>query len=88
VEPTILDNRYAVSSLLGGGGMGKVFLACDQVLDREVALKVLRDQYAQDEDFVGRFEREAKAAASLNFPNIVQVYDRGTAADSTYYIAM
>jgi eukaryotic-like serine/threonine-protein kinase len=88
VEPTILDNRYAVSSLLGGGGMGKVFLACDQVLDREVALKVLRDQYAQDEDFVGRFEREAKAAASLNFPNIVQVYDRGTAADGTYYIAM
>ena len=88
MEPTILDNRYAVSSLLGGGGMGKVFLARDQVLDRDVALKVLRDQYAQDEEFVRRFEREAKAAASLNYPNIVSVYDRGTAADGTYYIAM
>ena len=88
MEPTILDNRYAVSSLLGGGGMGKVFLARDRVLDRDVALKVLRDQYAQDEEFVGRFEREAKAAASLNYPNIVSVYDRGTAADGTYYIAM
>jgi hypothetical protein len=88
MEPTVLDNRYAVSDLLGGGGMGRVFLARDQVLDRDVALKVLRSQYAQDEEFVDRFEREAKAAASLNYPNIVQVYDRGTAADGTYYIAM
>src|SRR5215217_794150 len=68
--------------------MGKVFLARDEVLDRDVALKVLREQYARDEQFVGRFEREAKAAASLNYPHIVQVYDRGTAADGTYYIAM
>jgi eukaryotic-like serine/threonine-protein kinase len=88
VKPTVLDNRYVVSSLLGGGGMGKVFLARDQVLDRDVALKVLRNQYAQDEEFIWRFEREAKAAASLNYPNIIQVYDRGTAADGTYYIAM
>ena len=88
MEETVLDNRYAVSSLLGGGGMGKVFLGRDRVLDRDVALKVLRDQYAQDEGFVGRFEREAKAAASLNYPHIVSVYDRGTAADGTYYIAM
>src|SRR5919107_345236 len=88
MEPTVLDNRYAVSGLLGGGGMGEVFLARDQVLDRDVALKVLRNQYAQDEEFVDRFEREAKAAASLNYPHIVQVYDRGTAADGTYYIAM
>ena len=88
MEPTVLDNRYAVSSLLGGGGMGRVFLARDRVLDRDVALKVLRDQYAQDEEFVGRFEHEAKAAASLNYPHIVQVYDLGTAADGTYYIAM
>src|SRR5215211_6092078 len=68
--------------------MGKVFLARDEILDRDVALKVLRDQYARDEEFVGRFEREAKAAASLNYPHIVQVYDLGTAADGTYYIAM
>jgi serine/threonine-protein kinase len=68
--------------------MGEVFLARDRVLDRDVALKVLRTQYAQDEEFVGRFEREAKAAASLNYPHIIQVYDRGTAADGTCYIAM
>src|SRR5918997_4943844 len=88
MEPTVLDNRYAISGLLGGGGMGKVFLARDDVLARDVALKVLRNQYAQDEEFVDRFEREAKAAASLNYPHIVSVYDRGTAADGTYYIAM
>ena len=87
-DRTDIDNRYAISGLLGGGGMGKVFLARDEVLDRDVALKVLREQYARDEQFVGRFEREAKAAASLNYPHIVQVYDRGTAADGTYYIAM
>jgi eukaryotic-like serine/threonine-protein kinase len=88
VERIVIDKRYAISGLLGGGGMGKVFLARDEVLDRDVALKVLREQYARDEEFVGRFEREAKAAASLNYPHIVQVYDLGTAADGTYYIAM
>ena len=88
MERTVVDNRYVLSGLLGGGGMGKVFLACDEVLDRDVALKVLREQYAEDEEFVERFEREAKAAASLNYPNIVSVYDRGRAADGSYYIAM
>jgi hypothetical protein len=88
VERIVIDKRYAISGLLGGGGMGKVFLARDEVLDRDVALKVLREQYARDEEFVGRFEREARAAASLNYPHIVQVYDLGTAADGTYYIAM
>ena len=88
MERIDVDNRYAISGLLGGGGMGKVFLARDEILDRDVALKVLREQYARDEEFVGRFEREAKAAASLNYPHIVQVYDLGTAADGTYYIAM
>ena len=65
MERIFIDKRYAISGLLGGGGMGKVFLARDEVLDRDVALKVLREQYARDEEFVGRFEREAKAAASL-----------------------
>ena len=87
MERTVVDNRYALSGLLGGGGMGKVYLACDMVLDRDVALKVLREQYAEDEGFVERFEREAKAAASLNHPHIVQVYDRGRTGDG-YYIAM
>ncbi|MDP9411933.1 MAG: Stk1 family PASTA domain-containing Ser/Thr kinase [Actinomycetota bacterium] len=88
MERTVVDNRYVLSGLLGGGGMGRVFLARDEVLERDVALKVLREQYAEDEEFVGRFEREAKAAASLNHPNIVQVYDRGEAEEGSYYIAM
>ncbi len=75
-------------SLLGSGGMGKVYLACDEDLAREVALKVLREQYIGSAEFVERFEREARAAASLNYPNIVQVYDRGETGDGTYYIAM
>ena len=88
MERTVVDNRYALSGLLGAGGMGKVYLACDRVLDRDVALKVLREQYAEDEEFVERFGREAKAAASLNHPHIVSVYDRGRTEDGTYYIAM
>ena len=88
MQQAILDNRYELRSTLGGGGMGKVFLARDRVLERDVALKVLREQYAESGEFVGRFEREAKAAASLNHPNIVQVYDRGVAKRGAYYIAM
>jgi tRNA A-37 threonylcarbamoyl transferase component Bud32 len=82
------EGRYQRKGRLGGGGMAEVYLAHDQVLDRDVALKVLRQQYAEDEEFVERFEREAKSAAALNHPNIVAVYDRGKAEDGSYYIAM
>ena len=68
--------------------MGEVYLAHDGVLERDVALKVLRSQYAGDEEFAERFRREARSAASLSHPNIVQVYDRGEAEDGTSYIAM
>src|SRR5215216_3671449 len=85
---TLIDDRYAILETLGGGGMAEVFLARDEVLGREVALKVLRGQYAGDEEFVERFRREAKSAAALNHPNIVQVYDQGRANDGTYYMAM
>ena len=68
--------------------MAEVYLAHDEVLDRDVALKVLREKYAEDEEFVGRFRREARSAASLNHPNIVSVYDRGRSEDGMYYIAM
>ena len=68
--------------------MAQVYLAHDNVLDREVALKVLREHYAHDEGFVERFRREAKNAAALNHPSIVQVYDRGRDKDGTYYMAM
>ena len=85
---TVLGDRYTLLEVLGDGGMGRVYLARDNVLDRQVALKVLRERYADDEGFVERFRREAKNAASLNHPGIVQVYDQGRDEDGTYYIAM
>ena len=88
MQRPVLGGRYTLLELLGGGGMGRVYLAHDNVLDREVALKVLREQYADDEGFVERFRREAKNAASLNHPSIVQVYDQGRDEGGTYYMAM
>jgi len=85
---TVMDNRYDVGRPLGSGGMGEVFLARDRVLGRDVALKVLRGQYAGDREFAERFKREARSAASLSHPNIVQVYDRGETEDGASYIAM
>ena len=85
----LIDDRYAVLDALGKGGMARVYLVRDEVLSRDVALKVLWEQYADDEAFVERFRREARSAASLNHPSIVQVYDQGRAhEDGTYYIAM
>ena len=83
-----MDGRYEVVERVGVGGMGEVYLARDEVLNRNVALKVLHRQYANDEDFVSRFKREAQSAASLSHPNIVSVFDQGRSADGTYYIAM
>jgi serine/threonine protein kinase len=85
---TVLDDRYDVVRPLGSGGMGEVFLARDRVLGRDVALKVLRKQFAGDEEFAERFKREAMSAASLTHPNIVQVYDRGETEEGSSYIAM
>ena len=65
-----------------------MYLAHDDVLDRDVALKILRSQYANDDEFVERFRREAQSAASLSHPNIVSIYDRGRSKDGAYYIAM
>ena len=83
----VFDDRYEVIRKLGSGGMADVYLANDRLLGRQVALKVLSGRYANDEQFVERFRREASSAASLNHPNIVQIYDRGE-AEGTYYIAM
>jgi tRNA A-37 threonylcarbamoyl transferase component Bud32 len=88
MQQTVLGDRYTLLEVLGDGGMARVYLARDNVLDREVALKVLRDQHALDEALVERFRREARNAAALNHPNIVQVYDQGRDDDGTYYIAM
>src|SRR5438105_7684372 len=84
---TMVDGRYKVVGRLGTGGMADVFLAEDQQLGRKVALKLLHRRFAEDPDFVERFRREAQAAAGLQHPNVVGVYDRGT-YDDTYYIAM
>src|SRR5215212_10646048 len=88
MQRPLIDGRYTLGELLGGGGMAQVYLTRDEVLGRDVALKVLRAQYADDEGFVERFRREAKNAAALNHPTIVQVYDQGRTGDGTYYIAM
>ena len=85
---TVVHGRYSILRTLGGGGMARVYLAHDEVLGRDVAIKILRDQYAEDAEFVERFKREARSAASLSHPNIVSVYDRGVAEDGTSYIAM
>jgi len=87
MQHTRLGNRYELQDLVGGGGMAEVYLAHDAILDRDVALKILRGQFAGDEEFVERFKREALSAAGLSHPNIVSVYDRGTEV-GTSYIAM
>jgi serine/threonine-protein kinase len=84
---TLFDGRYRILRRLGAGGMANVYLAEDQELGRRVAIKILNDRHASDEQFVERFRREAKSAASLSHPNIVSIYDRGE-AEGTYYIAM
>jgi beta-lactam-binding protein with PASTA domain len=88
VDPdTIVDGRYRVLSRLGSGGMADVYLAEDQLLGRRLAVKVLHHHFAEDQEFVERFRREASSAAGLSHPNIVGIFDRGE-WDGTYYIAM
>ncbi len=84
---TVFNGRYELHRRLGRGGMAEVFLARDQLLDRPVAVKVLFPEFATDPAFVERFRREATAAANLNHPNIVGVFDWGE-ADGTYFIVM
>ena len=86
LEERILEGRYQLRSLLGVGGMARVYLATDQVLERQVAVKVLSQPYAQDPSFVERFQREARAAARLSHPNIVAVFDGGSDAGLHYLV--
>jgi eukaryotic-like serine/threonine-protein kinase len=86
-EGSVVDGRYRVLRRIGSGGMADVWLAEDTHLQRQVALKVLHRRFAQDREFVERFRREAEAAAGLQHPNIVSVFDRGE-FEGTYYIAM
>jgi beta-lactam-binding protein with PASTA domain/predicted Ser/Thr protein kinase len=84
---TVVDERYRLDRKIGSGGMADVWLAEDTELDRSVAIKILHDRFAQDKEFVQRFQREAQAAAGLQHPNVVGIFDRG-AFDGTYFIAM
>jgi len=86
-SPTVFGGRYELHRRLARGGMADVFLARDQLLGRPVAVKVLFPEYAADPKFVERFRREAQAAANLNHPNIVAIYDWGEEM-GTYYIVM
>src|ERR671920_1259538 len=84
---TMIDGRYRVLNRIGSGGMADVYCAEDLQLGRKVALKLLYRRFAEDQEFVERFRREASAAAGLQHPNVVQGFDRGE-WDGTYYIAM
>jgi len=84
---TTLGGRYELGDVIGRGGMAQVYRGTDTVLGRTVAIKILSPQFAQDPDFVARFRREAQAAAKLNHPNVVGVYDSGS-DDGTHYIVM
>jgi eukaryotic-like serine/threonine-protein kinase len=84
---TVIDGRYRVLNRIGSGGMADVYCAEDSQLGRRVAVKLLYPRFAEDQEFVERFRREASSAAGLQHPNVVQVYDRGE-WDGTYYIAM
>src|SRR5437899_2878717 len=86
-ETRRLGERYEIGSLLGSGGMASVYLGTDRVLNRPVAIKVLARQFAGDATFVERFRREAQAAAALNHPNVVSVFDTGSDGD-VHYIVM
>lgn len=83
----LINDRYEIIRSIGEGGMANVYLAQDTILDRQVAVKILRGDLAEDEKFVRRFQREAISASSLNDPNIVEVYDVGE-DDGKYFIVM
>lgn len=83
----ILDQRYELEELIGGGGMADVYKAKDCLLNRPVAVKILHEEFKQDKEFIYKFQREAQAAARLSHPNIVNIYDVGV-ADGDHYIVM
>ena len=82
-----INDRYQIIRLIGEGGMANVYLAHDTILDRDVAVKILRGDLAGDEKFVKKFQREAISASSLNHPNIVELYDVGE-DNGQYFIVM
>jgi beta-lactam-binding protein with PASTA domain/predicted Ser/Thr protein kinase len=86
VSQSVLGGRYRLEASIGTGGMAQVFRGVDGTLDRTVAIKILAPRFASDPSFVDRFRREAQAAARLNHPNIVNVYDTGVDGDTNYIV--
>ena len=87
----VLGGRYEIIEKIGAGGMAYVYKAKCRLLNRNVAVKILRDEFVNDEEFVKKFRRESQAAASLSHPNIVNVYDVGAEevdGERIYYIVM
>ncbi len=87
IKGELIDNRYRIIRSIGEGGMANVYLAWDTILEREVAVKILRGDLADDEKFVRRFQREANSASTLRHPNIVEMYDVGE-DNGKYFIVM
>ena len=87
LEGKLLGNRYEMIEKIGNGGMATVYRATDKILKRDVAVKILRDEFTTDEEFIKRFEVEAQSAARLTHPNIVSIYDVGV-EDNLHYIVM
>ncbi|MEX2425932.1 MAG: protein kinase, partial [Thermomicrobiaceae bacterium] len=86
MQTRTLNDRYRLDELVGEGGMAVVYRGYDLVLNRDVAVKLLRDQYGSDENFLARFDREAQSAARLSHPNVVNVYDVGEDSDVRYIV--
>ncbi|HEX6844556.1 MAG TPA: protein kinase, partial [Actinomycetota bacterium] len=86
MNESTLGDRYRIEARIGAGGMAEVYRGLDPVLNRTVAIKVLLPQFARDAGFVARFRREAQAAARLNHPNIVGVFDTGADGDTQYIV--
>ena len=82
----ILEERYELLELIGSGGMADVYRARDQLLDRPVAVKILHAQFKNDTEFIGKFHREAQAAARLSHPHIVNIYDVGVSGEDHYIV--
>lgn len=87
IPGTIIGDRYEIQEQVGAGGMADVYRAKDHVLERDVAIKVLKPEFAEDKTFVSKFRQEAQAAAGLEHPNIVNIYDVGF-ENNLYYIVM
>ena len=84
----VLAGRYQINGFIGEGGMSRVWRALDQNTGKNVAVKVLREEYSEDESFIRRFDREAQAASRMSHPNIVNLLDVGVEEDGTRYLVM